>query len=65
VRPGGRLVYSTCCLEPEENERVVDDFLFDQPAWRLVEARTTLPAWGATAAEWRDGGFAALLEQRG
>jgi 16S rRNA (cytosine967-C5)-methyltransferase len=27
VRRGGRLTYSTCSVEPEENEQVVDDFL--------------------------------------
>jgi 16S rRNA (cytosine967-C5)-methyltransferase len=27
VRPGGRLVYATCSLEPEENEEVVRDLL--------------------------------------
>ena len=27
VKPGGRLVYSTCSTEPEENERIVDAFL--------------------------------------
>lgn len=27
VRPGGRLVYATCSLEPEENDAVVRDFL--------------------------------------
>jgi 16S rRNA (cytosine967-C5)-methyltransferase len=27
VRRGGRLVYATCSLEPEENDDVVRDFL--------------------------------------
>ena len=27
VKPGGRLVYATCSLEPEENDAVVRDFL--------------------------------------
>ena len=37
VRPGGRLVYSTCSLEPEENEQQVADFLARQNgAFRLA-----------------------------
>lgn len=31
VRPGGRLVYATCSLEPEENEEVVATFLTAHP----------------------------------
>ncbi len=31
LRPGGRLVYSVCSLEPEEGERVVDAFLAARP----------------------------------
>jgi 16S rRNA (cytosine967-C5)-methyltransferase len=31
VRPGGRLVYATCSLEPEENDAVVAAFLADRP----------------------------------
>ncbi|MDB5591689.1 RsmB/NOP family class I SAM-dependent RNA methyltransferase [Enterovirga sp.] len=33
VRPGGRLVYCVCSLEPEEGERQVQSFLARHPAW--------------------------------
>ncbi len=36
VRPGGRVVYSTCSLEPEENEEVVVKVLRDEQAVRIV-----------------------------
>ena len=31
VRPGGRLVYSTCTFAPEENEETIEAFLNDHP----------------------------------
>jgi len=34
VRPGGLLVYATCSLEPEENERQVDHFLASHADFR-------------------------------
>jgi 16S rRNA (cytosine967-C5)-methyltransferase len=35
VRPGGLLVYSTCSLEPEENDAQLEAFLAENPGWRL------------------------------
>jgi 16S rRNA (cytosine967-C5)-methyltransferase len=62
VRPNGRVVYSTCSLEPEENEQVVAAFLKANPAWRRVHEKISLSAWGPRASDWRDGGYYARLE---
>ncbi len=37
VRPGGKLVYSTCSLEPEENETVAEAFLKGQIGFDQVD----------------------------
>ena len=37
VRPGGVLVYSTCTLHPDENEKQIERFLSENPAFSLTE----------------------------
>jgi 16S rRNA (cytosine967-C5)-methyltransferase len=43
LRPGGRLVYSTCSLEPEENQEAVTQFLSEHPGFKLERQRELLP----------------------
>lgn len=43
VRAGGLLVYSTCSLEPEENEAQVDGFLEGHPEFRREPPDDALP----------------------
>jgi 16S rRNA (cytosine967-C5)-methyltransferase len=74
VKPGGRLVYATCSILPEENRAVVDAFLATQPAFRLGDAAAALRQadcpldTGALLevmphAHGCDGFFAAILER--
>ena len=73
---GGRLVYATCSLLPDENERVVETFLAAHPGWKRMDVGPVLARQGiAVTAEANgmlrlyphvhgtDGFFAALLER--
>ncbi len=42
LKPGGRLVYATCSVLPEENEATVQDFLAAHPDFEAVDAAQEL-----------------------
>ena len=74
VRPGGRLVYATCSLLPEENDVIVDHFLSTHPAFQPLKAESLLAEQGITLHTGTrlhlspqhnntDGFFAAVLER--
>ncbi len=57
LAPGGRLVYSTCSLEPEENEEVVRSILAEQTAIRAAGAAEMVRDFPALASLIDAGGF--------
>lgn len=50
LRPGGRLVYSTCTFTPEENEGVISRFLHEHPDFFVEE--TDVPWFAHGHPEW-------------
>lgn len=60
VLPGGRIVYSTCSLEPEENAEVVTQFLTSHPGFTVETQRTLDPVRDGV-----DGAFVARLRASG
>ncbi len=59
VRPGGRLLYSTCTFSTEEDELCVERFLSRHPDFSLLHMEKLFPHKVRG-----DGQFAALLERR-
>lgn len=58
VKPGGTLVYSTCTINPEENEKVVETFLRRNRDFEKVERTLLLPNVNGT-----DGFFICVMKR--
>lgn len=59
VVPGGRLVYSTCSIDTEENEQVIQSFLADRHGQWSLESKAIARPWDAG----HDGAAAFLLRK--
>lgn len=46
LKVGGRIVYSTCTLNPKENSEICDRFLAEHPEFSAVELFPELPRYG-------------------
>lgn len=74
VKPGGRLVYATCSILPEENEAQVAAFLAAHPTFHVVQLSEAAPHLTAAAdsdylsltpaRHGTDGFFAAVLQRK-
>jgi 16S rRNA (cytosine967-C5)-methyltransferase len=60
LRPGGRLVYSTCTVNDAENSAQIADFLDRHPDFRLLDLSGPYPEIAASGG----GGFAQTLPHR-
>ena len=72
VRPGGRLVYSTCTFAPEEDELAVTAFLESHPDFEpeIIDAPWFVPVENGGHRMWPhkllgEGHFAAVLRKKG
>jgi 16S rRNA (cytosine967-C5)-methyltransferase len=57
IKKGGKMVYATCSILPSENNEQVENFLKNNPDFKLVKEEKVLPSTGF------DGFYMALIER--
>ena len=55
LKPGGRIIYSTCSICPEENTGVVKRFIENHPKFTIEKQKTLIPSKN------HDGSFACKI----
>jgi len=62
IKPGGKICYSTCSIQKEENTERIKEFLAQNPNFKLESENLTLPSpQHPTQKQDHDGGYVAIL----
>ena len=63
LKPGGRLMYSTCTFSPQENEGVIAEFIRKHPEFKTVPLPLA-PGWEQGRPEWINNALVSVRETR-
>jgi 16S rRNA (cytosine967-C5)-methyltransferase len=58
IKPRGRICYSTCSIQPSENDRLIDDFTKQNPTFECIYQQLILPSAENFDC---DGGYVAIV----
>jgi len=60
LKPNGKICYSTCSIQPDENKKLIEKFLDSHTDFKLETEKLTLPS--AETPD-RDGGYVAIIKR--